>query len=349
MMMAGAAVKYKAELRLVVQALTAASLSLLIAEALALPQSYWAVISALIIVQGSLGGTLVAGIDRVVGTLAGAALGVAAALARGFWDAPEIVFLVPAVAPVALLAAIRPSFRVAPVTAAIVLLASSSNASPLAAALYRVVEISLGTTVGIAVSILVLPSRARRICFERSAELLTVLAQLLVLHLQPPEATKGDAVDRLNERVRSGLGKVATAAQEARREHATRVADEPVPDRLVRALRRLRIDVVFVGRATAASGFDWQALGPVLGEVAGSFGATFEALAVALRQKNPAPAPSPDLADLDRAIAKLRSAIEAGADDPAAPREASVLPFVIATLRRDLGDLVDALARPATS
>ncbi len=121
MMMAGAAVKYKAELRLVVQAVTAAALALLIAEALALPQSYWAVISALIIVQGSLGGTLVAGIDRVVGTLAGAALGVAAALARGFWDAPEIVFLVPAVAPVALLAAIRPSFRVAPVTAAIVL------------------------------------------------------------------------------------------------------------------------------------------------------------------------------------------------------------------------------------
>ncbi len=184
--------------------------------------------------------------------------------------------------------------------------------------------------------------------------MLTVLAQLLVLHLQPPEPTKGDAVDRLNERVRTGLGKVTTAAQEARREHATRVADEPVPDRLVRALRRLRIDVVFVGRATAASDFDWQGLGPVLGEVAGSFGAAFEALAVALRQENPAPAPSPGLADLDLAaldlaIAKLRHGIEAGADDPAASREASVLPFVIATLRRDLGDLVDALARPVTS
>src|SRR6185437_14021858 len=115
--MANAVARYRSELRLVVQALTAAALSLLIAEALALPQGFWAVITALIIVQGSLGGTLGAGLDRVVGTLA--------------------------VAPVALLAAIRPSFRVAPVTAAIVLLASSGTASPLAAALDRVGEIAL--------------------------------------------------------------------------------------------------------------------------------------------------------------------------------------------------------------
>jgi uncharacterized membrane protein YccC len=87
--MANAASKYKSELQLVVRALTAAALSLIIGEALALPQSYWAVITALIIVQGSLGGTLTAGLERLVGTLAGAALGVAAALAREFWRCIE--------------------------------------------------------------------------------------------------------------------------------------------------------------------------------------------------------------------------------------------------------------------
>jgi hypothetical protein len=352
MMLASAAAKYKSELRMVVRALTAASLSFLVADALALPQGYWAVITALIIVQGSLGGTLAAGIDRVLGTVAGAALGVAAALARGFWQVPEIVLLVLAVAPVSLLAAIRPSFRIAPVTAAIVLLASSNRISPIEAALDRVVEIAIGTAIGIAVSILVLPSRARQICFERSAELLTLLAQLLVLHLQPPEATKQGDVERLSDRIRAGLGQVATAAQEARHEHTIRLDEDPVPERLVRALRRLRMDVVFVGRATAAIDFDWRRLGPVLGEVAGRFRAIFETLAGALRQGNPASTPSPDLTDLeptelDGAIAKLRSAVDAGAGDPAALREASVLPFVIETLRRDLGDLADALARPA--
>src|SRR5260370_41759684 len=69
--MANAASKYKSELQLVVRALTAAALSLLIAEVLALPQSYWAVITALIIVQGSLGGTRTARLHRLGRTRAG--------------------------------------------------------------------------------------------------------------------------------------------------------------------------------------------------------------------------------------------------------------------------------------
>src|ERR1700731_3198471 len=152
--MVDAAATYKAELRLVVRALIAAALSFLAADALALPQSYWAVITALIVVQGSLGGTLAAGLDRLVGTLAGAAIGAVAALARQYWDVPPVVLLVPAVAPVAFLAALRPSFRVAPVTAAIVLLANTSNVSPITSAMHRIVEIALGTVVGIIVSIL---------------------------------------------------------------------------------------------------------------------------------------------------------------------------------------------------
>jgi uncharacterized membrane protein YccC len=97
-----------------------------IADALALPQSYWAVFTALIIVQGSVGGTLAAGLDRFIGTLAGAVLGAAVALTGEFWHVPQVLLLLLAVAPVALLAAIRPSFRIAPVTAAILLLINQS-------------------------------------------------------------------------------------------------------------------------------------------------------------------------------------------------------------------------------
>jgi uncharacterized membrane protein YccC len=345
MIMANAASKYKSELQLVVRALTAAALSLIIGEALALPQSYWAVITALIIVQGSLGGTLTAGLDRLVGTLAGAALGAAAALAREFWDAPQVLLLLLAVAPVTPLAAIRPSFRVAPVTAAIVLLATPGDASPITSAMLRVVEIALGTIIGIVVSMLVLPSRARRICFEHAAETLQLLAQLLVLHLRPPDPTKREAIDGLNGRVRAELGKVETAAQEARREHATRVAEEAAPDRVVRTLRRLRSDVAFVGRATAAGDLDWSGLGPILGEVSSALRVAFTALSETLLCDNPAP----DLSDVDQAMAKLRIAIDDGAGNPDASHSAIILPFVIETLRRDLGDLTDALARPATT
>jgi uncharacterized membrane protein YccC len=346
MILADAAAKYRAELRLVVRASAAAALALLIAETLALPQGYWAVISALMIVQGSLGGTLSAGIDRLVGTLAGAAFGAVAALAREVWDVPHVVLLVLAVAPLALLAALRPNFRVAPVTAAIVLLASSGTVSPLASALTRVAEITLGTFVGIAVSLFVLPSRARALCFERAAALLTDLAALLAVLLQPPDPARQATIDGLNERIRNGLIGVADAAQEASHEHATRLAGELVPERLVRLLRRLRIDVVFVGRATAAD-LDWPRLGPALAALAAGFDAELATLAATLRRDDPAAAH--DFTALDAAIAGLHRTIEAGADDPAVSKTMAVVPFVIDTLRRDLADLVDALARPGAS
>jgi hypothetical protein len=57
----------------------------------------------------------------------------------------------------------------------------------------------------------------------------------------------------------------------------------------------------------------------------------------------------PDLTKLDQAIATLRVVTDKGAANPCSPHRAIALPFVIDTLRRDLGDLIDALARPATT
>ncbi len=112
-------------------------------------------------------------------------------------------------------------------------------------------------------------------------------------------------------------------------------------------MRRLRIDVVFVGWATAARDLDWPRLGPALAALAAGFDAELATLAAALRQDDPAAAH--DFTALDAAIAGLHRAIEAGADDPAVSTTMSVVPFVIDTLRRDLGDLADALARPGAS
>jgi len=70
-----------------------------------------------------------------------------------------------------------------------------------------------------------------------------------------------------------------------------------------------------------------------------------EALSETLRDENP----TPDLTDVDQAIARLRIAIDEGAGNPVSSHNTVVLPFVVDTLRRDLGDLTDALARPATT
>jgi hypothetical protein len=124
-----------------------------------------------------------------------------------------------------------------------------------------------------------------------------------------------------------------------------RVAEGPVPERLVRTLRRLRSDVAFVGRATAGNDFDWRDLGLVMAEVASAFRLVLKALSDTLLQDTQVP----DLTELDQAIATLRIVTDKGADDGCSPHRPIALPFVIDTLRRDLGDLIDALARPATT
>ena len=69
--------------------------------------------------------------------------------------------LVGAMTPLALLTVYAPNYRIAPVTAIIVLMSSgSATLGPLAYALDRVLEITLGSVVAVAVSVLIAPTRA---------------------------------------------------------------------------------------------------------------------------------------------------------------------------------------------
>jgi uncharacterized membrane protein YccC len=333
--MTNAAQKYRAEWRLMARATTAAALSFAAAEWLALPQGYWAVMTALIIVQLSLGGTIAAAVDRLLGTLVGAALAVGAALIGAMWGVNQVLLLVLTLAPLAFLAALRPGFRVAPLTAAIVLLATPSSASPVDSAIHRIEEIALGTLIGIAVSMVVFPSRARRVCFDHGAAMLQLLGEAVELQLQPPDIERKRAIDRLNDRTLAELIKVRTAEQEALRERAISMSDEAVVQRLSHVLRRLRSDVAFIGRAASAE-VNWADLAAPLAEVASVMRSAFDSFAHALREE----AGAPDLAQLGGTVTRLRTAVTMG--------QASNLLFVIDATCRDLAELSELLA-PAKS
>jgi len=152
-----------AELRLSLRMTVAGLLAFALAELLGLAQGYWAVLTAVIVVQASIGGSLKAGIDRLVGTLGGAAYGALVGLLVPHAE-PVVrgAALALSVAPLALLATLKASFRVAPITAVIVLLGGAAQQDgPLASAIGRVTEIGLGCIVGLGVSLLVLPARPR--------------------------------------------------------------------------------------------------------------------------------------------------------------------------------------------
>ena len=139
----------------------AAVLSLLIAQQLRLPESFWSVLTALVVTRPHLGGTLRAGAGRLAGTLCGAGLAVLVATGR-HWHPPELLLLICVLVPLGFLIAFKPEFRTAPVAAIIVLSASPLGNSPLHAAGLRIVEIALGAIVGSLVAWLVLPVQTGR-------------------------------------------------------------------------------------------------------------------------------------------------------------------------------------------
>ncbi len=305
----------------------------LVAFSFNLPEALWAVITALIVVQMSVGGTIGAGIDRLVGTLAGAVVGGLAATVHTLWHAPHIgVLLFLAIAPLSLFAVRRPTYRVAPITAALMLLIVHDTAQPIAIAFDRVFEIAIGCVIGIAVSILVLPYHADRQLADRVAAGLRLLADLVAVLLNGVGIADPTAVDLLNERMRSLLASCEATAADVQREQRMHLGSRRDPEPLFRTLRRLRSDVAIIDRAVAR--LEASAARSDLGALARAIGDFLRQAADALSRR----APPPSLDEFDAAVATF----ETGAADALLP-----LAFALAALRRDCGDLHERMAERA--
>ncbi len=234
-------------LRQVFKALVAAALAWLAADALHLPQVHWAVISTLVVVQGTLGTTVRAGRDRVLATAFGAAAGTFASLAHS-WGWPMPVLLVTALAPAVLLASLKRDFRTAPIAAMIVISSISSHASPFGAALLRVAEISLGAIIGIAVSRWLLPVPTQARMRLDAMHLLEQLCDYAAGIGRDPEAGPAVTDEQLEERaarIRGYLREAAVIARDAR--HEGKLVHQHAHE-LATSLRRLYEDLALVNR-----------------------------------------------------------------------------------------------------
>jgi len=159
--------------RLCVRVTVAAIVAFLLAQFLTIPLAgLWAVLTAVIVTQMSLGGSLKATIEYFVGTLGGAVYaGAIATLVPHHSELSLLAVLALAVAPLALLAAVNPNFRVGPFTAVIVVLGTSAtHTDPVGSAFYRVIEVALGGVTGLVVSFLVLPARGHVLMIETASD-----------------------------------------------------------------------------------------------------------------------------------------------------------------------------------
>ena len=229
-------------------------LSFALALALGLPQGYWAVFTAVLVVQSSVGGSWKASVDRLLGTMLGAVYGAMIATAIPHQNAFMLgTALAISLAPLALLAALNPSYRVAPITAIILLLGNAATSEgPFIAAFMRTLEVSLGGLVGMTVSLFVLPARAHALLGEAAGRVLQRLADLfsdLMSALTAP--IDAGAVLARNDAVRVALTALEAVSDEAARERRNYLSDDSDPEPVTRTLRRVRHDLILIGRVAA--------------------------------------------------------------------------------------------------
>ena len=222
-----------------------------------LPQGYWAVFTTLIVMQASIGGTVGASVDRMYGTVLGAVVGGGAAALRTFSPfGPTPIglglALVLSCGITAYVAMLRPNMKVAPVTAAIMLLSSTGKLGPLHAAAYRVVEIGLGSVIGVAATLLIFPARSRAVVAERTGAVIVQLSSLLERYagwLDSGQDEPDEALHGLQDGLRAAIASVELAVDDVERERAARLGRHALSPSTPRTLWRIRNEAIGIGRA----------------------------------------------------------------------------------------------------
>src|ERR1700686_3578939 len=133
-----------------VRTAVAATVSVIIARLVQMPEAYWAAIATLVVMQSTLGATLTLSIERIVASAVGASVG---ALEANFFGANLIAFAL-AIILIGLLSILfrleKTAYRYASITLAIIVLIPRS-APAWTVALHRFIEVSVGIIVALAV------------------------------------------------------------------------------------------------------------------------------------------------------------------------------------------------------
>src|SRR5665213_2586793 len=194
----------------------------------------------------------------------------------------------------------------------VLLLPAMSHGNPLDSAIDRVLEVAVGAITGLAVSFLVLPSRAHsqiRLSAARVLELLAAVLDQLLSGLT--RGRDNDTLHSLQDGIGTAIAALNALGAEAERERAAKLSSGPDTGPLLRTILRLRHDIVIIGRASVVP-LPVELLARLAAPLAAVSGATTEYLktiAAALRSGRGAPA-----------IWPVQSALEAYAAAVAAVR-----------------------------
>jgi hypothetical protein len=244
---------YKPRWRFCVRMTASGLVAFALAQTLHIPlNGLWVILTALVVTQMSAGGSVRATLEYIIGTVGGAACGgLIGATIPHATPLSEAGVMALAIAPLALLAAFNPNFRVAPFSAVLVILiAGQFGEGPVESAITRSSEVAMGGIIAVIVSLVVFPERAHQMRLKAAVRLLQQLARDL------PQLMAGFTIaldPATNSRIQDEIGTAVARFQqitiEAQHELLITFAPQPDPGPLSRTMLRLRHDLVIIGRA----------------------------------------------------------------------------------------------------
>lgn len=335
--------KHRVELALTLRMTVAAAAGLALARALSLPLPLWTVLTALIVTQMSIGQSLKTSVDYLIGTVGGTIYGAALSLLIPHdTEWALLLVLVLAVAPVALVAALKRNLNAVPVSAIIVVLMPTiTHGTPLDAAIDRVLEVGLGVIVGLVVAFVVLPAGGHRLARQEGSRILGLLAQALERVMAGPlSAGYVEGLRRVYDQVGQSMANFTASAAEGERERSARLSLEPDTQPLRRTLLSLRHDIVTAGRIARGPPLPEpirSRMAPRLAEIGRAGSAYLKACGIALAARLPPPdeteVEQTFVAVLDEAAALRREGITRELSDDDVGRFFT-LTFVLQDMRR---------------
>lgn len=319
----------------------------LLVYALGLNVDFSAVITAIIVTQSNVGGSYRMALEQFLAALVGAICGAgAAALVLPQDPLSTAAALVLALSPLALLGALSPSYRMAPISAVIILLEGNGFAlDTVSLAFDRVLGVAVGCGAGVLVSLLVLPSRALPAAVATSATLTGLLARQMEVLAQggsSPQSEHG----ALAAQVRENLMKLAELVEQAEQERRGRLSNAAGGPRLLRILRRLRHDVDMLRRAVRGAGSDalperiaapWRRAGESAAQTLNGIGQCLAGEEVPEDFNTLAPA----VRDFLNILRDLQESEGTDSLPPDTLRRVFGIGFALEQLRRDVGDMIE--------
>jgi uncharacterized membrane protein YccC len=344
-----------AQIRLSLRVTVSAVVTLIVAQMFNLPLGgLWAILTSVIVTQMSIGSSLKATIEYTVGTLGGAVYaGAITTILPPAGEFASLSVLAVVIAPLALLAAFNPNFRVAPFTAVIVVAGSTAtHTGPMASAFYRVVEVELGGAIALLVSYLVLPNRADALARQAAARMIDLMAQSLPELFAGVTRGMDEAVLlRVQNAIGDALARYNAAAAEARHEHLPLFSATHDQRSLARTLLRLRHDFVMIGRASVGP-FPIslrERLEPLLTEIGDAAADYLRNCSISLTRRRGSPSRTGIDAAFDGYAAEIAALRREGATR-ALPEEAVerffMLGFALEQMREHLKDLARCIDDP---